>query len=48
MRSIAALLLLSTALSLLAPASAEEAAWLAGNIVQVSGTPDGSAASEDE
>ena len=35
MRSIAALVLLSTALFFLAPASAEEAAWLAGEMVQV-------------
>jgi dienelactone hydrolase len=35
MRSIAALVLLSTALFLPAPASAEEAAWLAGDMVQV-------------
>jgi hypothetical protein len=35
MRSIAALVLLSTALFLPAPASAEEAAWLAGKLVQV-------------
>src|SRR6266852_7130808 len=35
MRSIAALVLLSTALFLPAPASAEEAAWLAGEMVQV-------------
>src|ERR1700736_5257388 len=35
MRSIAALVLLSTALFFPAPASAEEAAWLAGEMVQV-------------
>src|SRR2546428_13467161 len=35
MRSIAALVLLATALFLPAPASAEEAAWLAGEMVQV-------------
>jgi len=46
MRSIAALVLLSTALFLPAPASAEEAAWLAGEMVQVAARR--TAASEDE